>query len=337
MNIAYLLIITLLFLYSKKTLTNVLIYLVALLMSYYISDTSEHFTTSNEAVQNIASIYNSNQLTVGNANVTNTLTTNSAIITSANISDSLTAKSIKCNSASVNGNISVVSPDSDIYSLGFDRKDEDGRANSWRLWHMNKGYGQNDLQIWQYKEGTDGKSCGSTAGGFCGVRMSIKGNGDVMAHNDLYALQNMSVNGNFIRYAPIYRKHDVAGYLRVLANGYKVPLYYGWNILWANTDIIRKIRLFAGSQGKINYANIDTRQGDNDDWRARYFVLFPGYTARFFYFFTPSDDANDFFQTGEYEWERGRTGPNANANVHVIYVGLVEEPPIAERRPVRTW
>ena len=97
----------------------------------------------------------------------------------------------------------MLSPNStDIFDVSLERKDEDNKSHSWSLWHMNKQYGQNDLQFWEYKTGDDGKTCGSTTG-ICGPRFSLLAGGGARLENDLTVKGNVTINGisNIILYA----------------------------------------------------------------------------------------------------------------------------------------
>lgn len=76
-------------------------------------------------------------------------------------------------------NMTILSPDNGIYALNFQRTDEDDRQHNWKLWHMNAHYRQNSFEIWEYKTGTDNKSCHSTGGGICTPRFAIEEGGNV--------------------------------------------------------------------------------------------------------------------------------------------------------------
>ena len=81
----------------------------------------------------------------------------------------------------VSGEISLKSPDSGIHSLRFKRTDEDNRVHEWALWHMNKEYRKNALEIWEYKTDSSGKSCGGNPadGAMCTPRLVIQEGGNV--------------------------------------------------------------------------------------------------------------------------------------------------------------
>lgn len=287
--------------------------------------TIEGFQTSNEAVQNIASVYNANNLAVTAAQMNDAKIVNGNITNlnaeAANIG-SLTTKSINSDWCTIKNGINLQAPDTNIYSVTLSRTDEDKRPHSWNLWHMNKDYGKNDLQIWEYNTGSDGKSCGSTAGGFCQSQLSLKSGGGAIVHGKL------TVEGDLIRNA-LYRRNDVAGYFKVRAFGKKTPLYYGWNIMWADGNAATKLR--NNTKLPVHYAGNDMRDGGDGDqnWTPRHLVVFPGYIARFYYWNKPST-AGDIYNAGEYDWESG--SPGGGSRVHLIYISLIEEGPTQETR-----
>jgi len=127
----------------------------------------------------------------------------------------------------------------------------------------------------------------------------------------------------------MYRKYMVAGYFKVKAYGYKVPLYYGWNILWKNDQsdrIASRLMVYeytnSRSINNVSNAYIDTRDGGNNNWYPRGLVLFPGYYARLLYWDINSTN-NDTFSSGIYNW----ITPINNKNVHLIHITLQEEGP----------
>jgi hypothetical protein len=49
------------------------------------------------------------------------------------------------------GSIVMRNPDvKEIYNISLNRKDEDGIDHTWAFWNMNRAYGQNALQLWEY-------------------------------------------------------------------------------------------------------------------------------------------------------------------------------------------
>lgn len=87
----------------------------------------------------------------------------------------------------VSGEISLKSPDPGIHSFRFKRTDEDNRVHEWALWHMNKDYHKNALEIWEYKTDSSGKTCdGNPAdGAMCALRLAILEGGNVGIANEL--------------------------------------------------------------------------------------------------------------------------------------------------------
>ncbi|NGZ60508.1 MAG: hypothetical protein CV081_08400, partial [Nitrospira sp. LK265] len=87
----------------------------------------------------------------------------------------------------VSGHISLKSPDSGIHSLRFKRTDEDNRVHEWALWHMNKDYRKNALEIWEYKTDSTGKTCDGNPsdGAMCALRLAILEGGNVGIANEL--------------------------------------------------------------------------------------------------------------------------------------------------------
>jgi hypothetical protein len=127
----------------------------------------------------------------------------------------------------------------------------------------------------------------------------------------------------------MYRKNMVAGYFKVKAFGYRVPLYYGWNLLWQNGDsdlLASRLMVYETTNGRsinnVSYANIDTRQYVDKNWSPRGLVLFPGYYARLMYWDINSTNI-DIFSSGVYDWI---TLLNQNF-VHLIHITFQEEGP----------
>lgn len=270
---------------------------------------------SNEAIQGIASIYNNDKLIVTNANISGNLN-----VGNTTISGKLTTAPID-----VSDRVNLTSPNvSSLSGYKMTRTDEDGVLHEWASYHTPKSYGQNDYQIWEYKMGSDGKNCGSVAGGVCSPRFIISQGGNVKIPGSLNVNGNVNVYGNMIRSAPIYRKHDVAGYFGIYAYGFRIPLYYGWNMLWPDHD--RSMNLRKHTSAPVSYQNIDMRNAGNGDknWTPRFLTVYPGYIARFYYWDVKSTDS-DIYNSGEYDWTGG--SPGGGLKVHLIYISLVEEGP----------
>lgn len=323
-----------LFLFSQKDSSYFSMYLTIIVLItmclVFGIDMEEGFQVSNEAIQNVSAIYNTGKLTVTNADVGDTLTAKKI-----NVGEGIVARTVS------GGKLTMLSPNStDIFDVSLERKDEDNKSHSWSLWHMNKQYGQNDLQFWEYKTGDDGKTCGSTTG-ICGPRFSLLAGGGARLENDLTVKGNVTING-ISNMNPLRRKHDVAGYFKIRAFGRKTPLYYGWNQLWPDHNYA--INLMARHKIPLCCSDVDMRNaGDNDkNWTPRHLVVFPGYVARLYYWDVPSTPA-DVYTTGEYDWENyvgmydpvGRSpngSPGNGLRVHVICITYAEDGAFADTR-----
>jgi hypothetical protein len=81
----------------------------------------------------------------------------------------------------VTGNILLTAPNKQIYKITLQRIDENERIHQWAFWHMNTQYGQNDLQLWEYKADSHGVMCGGDAsdGAICTPRLTIKQGGNI--------------------------------------------------------------------------------------------------------------------------------------------------------------
>jgi hypothetical protein len=107
------------------------------------------------------------------------------------------------NGAAVKGEIIMTSPDSvGIYALKLARTNEIGRSHVWAWWHMNTGYGQDSLQLWEYHTDSAGMSCGgnSAGGAMCTPRLTVAkgGNVGIGVQNAAYPLDvagDVRVNG----------------------------------------------------------------------------------------------------------------------------------------------
>jgi hypothetical protein len=97
--------------------------------------------------------------------------------------------------------------------------------------------------------------------------------------NDLF------VTGKLQILDPIIRKNQIAGYFKVRAYGYKVPLHYGFNILFENYDRTEKLRNSHGfPESQIHHYRATAMNGTpNTDWHPRYLVVFPGYKIRIYF------------------------------------------------------
>jgi len=122
----------------------------------------------------------------------------------------------------------------------------------------------------------------------------------------------------------LYRKHDTAGYLYIRAYGYKVPLYYGFNMAFTDHNIKEAVRAKnKWPESMFSNTILDLRQANNNtdqNWVARYLVVFPGYKIRLYMW-----GGNNFTDklgvkgVGEYLF------PDNDSRIHGIYVALAEE------------
>lgn len=102
--------------------------------------------------------------------------------------------------ASTNGNITLNSPGSGIHRLNFVRKDEDGKLHEWSIWHMNKDYRKNGLEIWEYPTGGQTLSIESITGNLTskgkiiGKELCI--GSTCLTEDDLKNIKNNFINKN---------------------------------------------------------------------------------------------------------------------------------------------
>lgn len=335
----YIGLLTLLFLFSQKDSKYFVVYLSILVLLIIFSSlgciTIENFEISNEAVQNIASIYNSDKISVSNADITSSLTTNN-----------LYASTIS------SPNITLASTNSsDNYGYSLNRTDENNKNHIWNLLHANQAYGQNDLQFWELKAGTDGLACNSSSSdAICSPHFIVKSGGNIEMNNNLSIKKdlsiinnltstgnisttgNLSIGGNLIQ-NNIYRKHNIAGYFHINQNSFKIPLYYGWNMMYPDTTKALNLRKNSGfDQSMISFSGITAVDDDliqkKNKYRffPRYLIVFPGYIARLYYDDVPSTDI-DVFTSGEHNLENPLPPVGFGKVVSLIYISLDEEGP----------
>lgn len=67
--------------------------------------------------------------------------------------------------------------DKGIHGIAMSKTDEAGRSHTWKQWHMDNGYGRNDLQLWEYAADKNGGTCGGDTadGALCQPRFTVKG------------------------------------------------------------------------------------------------------------------------------------------------------------------
>lgn len=67
--------------------------------------------------------------------------------------------------------------DKAIHGIAMSKTDEQGRIHMWKQWHMDNGYGRNDLQLWEYAGDSKNATCGgdTSQGALCNPRFTVKG------------------------------------------------------------------------------------------------------------------------------------------------------------------
>ena len=137
---------------------------------------------------------------------------------------------------------------------------------------------------------------------------------------------DLIAQGSVIRNNPIYRNHDVAGYLQIRAFGYKIPLYYGFNMLFRNHDIMNSIRIKNNLKDyQCNYNNVDIAtnvRADDKNYTLRYLTIFPSYKAKIYYHLWKS---GAIVNAGEHAFDDSQT-----QILHAVWVVLDSEqdPPV---------
>jgi len=154
--------------------------------------------------------------------------------------------------------------------------------------------------------------------------LSVGNDGNVKLYNNLNVSGSLSIGGP-INYAGMAQTGMPVGTYKIRAHGFRIPLYYGWNMMWYDHGWSEKMRTRVTWNGStderfVNYAGLDLRQyndGDNN-WLARYYSLLPGYKLQFYAPYTPVGPEYTGEQTfGDNSFEGKR--------VHMIAVRLVSE------------
>jgi len=133
---------------------------------------------------------------------------------------------------------------------------------------------------------------------------------------------SLIVSGDFMLTNPIYRKHDTAGYFHIRGNGWKTPIYYGFNMMWSDHNIKEAVRAKWGwNESMFSNSVLDMRQSNDGDqnWTARYLIVFPGYKVKLYSWDGSFIDRIGVKGPGEHAF-----GDN-NQRIHGIYVALAEE------------
>ena len=128
---------------------------------------------------------------------------------------------------------------------------------------------------------------------------------------------NLTVKGTVIRNNPIYRIHDVAGYIQTEIDGIKAPFYYGVNFGWRDHSVVLNVKRNHNlNDYQLNNSGIDFRS------KPTYLTVFPNYKARLYY----HDRDKSFsaiqpaFSTGEHA-----NITHNNRFAHIVWVTLFEE------------
>ena len=134
----------------------------------------------------------------------------------------------------------------------------------------------------------------------------------------LFRIDNNGITNN----TTLFRKHDTAGYFHIRAYCWRTPIYYGFNMMWNDNNIKEAVRAKWGwNESMFNNSIQDMRQSNDGDqnWTARYLVVFPGYKVRLYSWDGSFIDRIGVQGVGEHAF-----GDN-NQRIHGIYVALAEE------------
>ena len=153
---------------------------------------------------------------------------------------------------------------------------------------------------------------------------------------------NLNING-MINYPAAILPYpiDPCGYFKVRAYGKRVPLYYGWNMLWRDntwSESLRTKQKWNGSTSEqfVNYVSFDNDLGSNSDtnWSARYLAVKPGFKITPYINDGPMVK-KDTYTAGEYNFPDWKYPENqagnscgssgCNYRVHLIAVQLATD------------
>ena len=210
----------------------------------------------------------------------------------------------------INSTGGVINTDSDINAKGMKITKSLSLGDGTQDWGsvVSIRGGINDNGYLEFKNKEDVRQCylmGKPDGAMFSANLRVSG--------DLIA------QGSVIRNNPIYRNHDVAGYIQTEVDGIKAPLYYGVNFGWREQNIVPNV--------KRNH-NLNNYQLNNSGIhflsKPTYLTVFPNYKARLYYhdggrdkFFSAIQPA---FSTGEHA-----NITHNNRFVHIVWVTLLEE------------
>ena len=88
--------------------------------------------------------------------------------------------------------------DKAIHGIAMSKTDEENRTHMWKQWHMDKGYGRNDLQLWEYAGDKNGGTCGGDTndGALCQPRFTVKGHTGKVGINTVNPQGTLEVAGD---------------------------------------------------------------------------------------------------------------------------------------------
>jgi hypothetical protein len=94
--------------------------------------------------------------------------------------------------------MAIDAADKGIHGISMSKTDEEGRSHIWKQWHMDKGYGRNDLQLWEYAGDASGATCGGSAadGALCQARLTVKGHTGRVGINTVNPQGTLEVAGD---------------------------------------------------------------------------------------------------------------------------------------------
>ena len=142
---------------------------------------------------------------------------------------------------------------------------------------------------------------------------------------------NLTVTGNLTVLDPDMFKSQVAGYYHISAAVYKVPLYYGINMMWNDGDFAERNRNAYGfTTTQVHFTGLDMRNGNDGSqvWMPRGLVVNPGYQIKLFMGNGPPYNAlgKSSFKKGSYSFSNSDF---SNYRAHVIIVTGASETELA--------
>jgi cytoskeletal protein CcmA (bactofilin family) len=166
------------------------------------------------------------------------------------------------------------------------------------------------------------------------VTSNLNVGGNLAVGTNLQVNNNLNVGGN-LQLNDMYMKYMQAGTYYVKGHGRSMPLYYGWNFTCneANDQMHRaasRLHLYekiSGTGGGVYVNELRWSEASDYNWVPLKLVLFPGYSARFYYKDTASTPDDLFTGPVVKDWHFIK--PSAylynKGCVHIIYVTLARE------------